>query len=546
MLDSFFLLRAMNGIREDDLILAQKFLDYTDTGPQKRSYRRLISYALIAAVLIALLSVTAYALGWFGVRERVYEVEASQPTAPGSTPAQKQYWISQNGYKDSPEYRANREWSNFYWDYVWNTEIDYTGAFLDGKSADYVETCHYYGCSDQTMADRLFEIADKYGLKLHTFRVTPLSLEDFYKTAGTGAFLTGGGTGGGYIYEDGSFKMEGEIYDPDTGEYRFGFVFEKFLVGTVMPYRGGVGDPADYTEWEYTNVHGDRVLISYREDVNENGQTVGSAMLFFDMDGVYLTVSAGSWSEPLLTGPESAERAADAFLFHEALKSDVDLAHASHGPTVCSDPGEAATWETFLTSDEGKAAAAYWRYLEQQVGELAGASYDPWAKPHEALLGKIAQLSEEYSLTAPNGTPVFVASQEDLDSGRVMSDGPYEIMPDEAFTALGYDPAMCEQLGILTYYDNGVVVWEHWQYIPKGSLTIDLGALPPQEGESWFYRTAKGFTVYITADLEDTRWERAAILYESDKGWFIGRPSWYNTAYELEATADRIDFSVFD
>ena len=297
MVNEMLLLEAMEGIRDEQLLLAGAFLDCgaeAEAPPRRSPVRKLVRYALLAAVLASLLSVTAYALGWFGIRERVYEETPSQ-TSASSEPAEKRYWISQNGYVGSPEYQANAAWSNFYWNYVHSTDIDYDSGFLDGQSADFVETCHYYGCYDQTMADKLFEIAGRYGLKLHTQMLTPVSLEDFYRIAGTGPFLSEGGEGSGYIYEDGSFRMEGDVYDPQTGEFCFNFSFEKALAGTVMPYQGGAGDPEKYTEWEYTNIHGDRVLISYREEAFEEGEAGGSAMIFFDMDSVYLRVSAGTW-----------------------------------------------------------------------------------------------------------------------------------------------------------------------------------------------------------------------------------------------------------
>ena len=541
MLDSYFLLRAMIGIHQEQLIAAQDFLGYMDDTSPQRSYQKIIGIALIAAAIASLLTVTAYALGWFGLRERSFETEPVQLPQMTARKPERDHWISLNGYKESPEYKANAEWGRFYWDYMQNTEIDYNSGFLDDKSADYIETCHYYGCADQVMADKLFEIAESYGLGLHTRMVTPVRLADFYRTAGTGEFLTEGCTGGGYIYEDGSFKMEGDIVDPavSSGVPVGGFTFHRNMAGTVLPLFSGSSDPEDYSEWEYTNVHGDVVLISFNEDN-------GALEFFFDRDGVFLNVSAG----PAETR-EEAEKLADLFIFHEALKSHVDLSVAFHGPTVCEDPGDTATLDDFLSSNEGKAAVAYFDYSYQQLGDYSG-SYNPWYLPNEALLDKIEQLADAYHLRAPSKFSTLVASQELLET--IGNDDSTPVMSSEEFAACGYDPEILETFLTLDLFDNGVMqIYDgvRLHYIPKGALDIVLDELPQEElGESWFYRTEKGYTVYITADLEKkytrSRNVTALIVYETENGWIVGRPSWYNSAYEIEAWVDEIDFSIFD
>lgn len=504
MVDGAFLLKAMNGIHEEQVLLAGAFLEAGESAPPRRLGKRWI-VVLAAAVLLSLFTVTAYALGWFGIGQRTFAGFRGT-----------ELFLSLNGYRDSPEYKANAEWTAFYHAYVENTEIDYDSGFLDGQSADTVETCHYYGCADQTMADRLFEIAGRYGLKLHTLRLTPVTLEDFYQGAGTGAFLSSGGTGNGYIYEDGSFKIEGD-FAPENGGDRplYGFTFQRHLAGTVLPLFDAAFDPEDYTEWEYTNVWGDRVLISFNEKER-------AGEIFFDRDGVYLNVSGG-----LTAGgdsPESLERLADLFIFHEALPHEADIAYLSHGPTVCDRPGDAASLADFLSSPEGKGAAAYYAFAYRQVGEAASWGYDPWAQPQEALLEEMRRLAEDYGLHAPSqsGTPEA---------------------PD------WLDQTALEQFSpIRAVYDNGVLDGDLWQVIPKGALSISLGPLPEADAwESWYYRTDKGYVVYIQANLDSPHGpdRGAVILYEGENAWFVGRPGWYNTAYEIEATANGLDFSLF-
>ena len=52
-------------------------------------------------------------------------------------------------------------------------------------------------------------------------------------------------------------------------------------------------------------------------------ETQGSLIIFFDLDGVFLQVNAGSIYEPIKSR-EEAQRIADQFIFHEALITDMD------------------------------------------------------------------------------------------------------------------------------------------------------------------------------------------------------------------------------
>ena len=330
MLTPVELLSAMGGVKEEYVLEAQEALGYT-AEVQRHSHRKIWRVALIAALITAILSVTAYALGWLGLKERSFDTPSPSFSTPRLPPRQTEavpleteeitHWVSMNGYKDSAEYKANAEWVAFYWDYVQNSEHDFSDDFPEGEEQDYVEICHYYGCYDKTMADKLFEIAERYGLKLHTWRYTPATLPEFYATAGTGNFLTENVLGNGYVYEDGSFMLQGDIRPYGLPENSgapdrvFSFYVHKSLAGTVIPYFSSSDDPENYTEWEYTNQHGDTVLMSFDE-------TRGRLMVFFDSDGVFLQMNAGSIYEPI-ESREEAEHIADQFIFHEALKTNM-------------------------------------------------------------------------------------------------------------------------------------------------------------------------------------------------------------------------------
>jgi len=245
---SYTLLRAMSGIREDYVLEAQGFLGYGREGRKpRRVNRKLWTTLLVAAIIASLFTVTAYAMGWFGLRERMIESAPKTPaaeetTSPENSPAptaEPKRWVSLNGYADSPEYLANAEWLRFREEYLATHTITNDNSWMDGLDEETVNTCHYYGVYEQAMLDELNALAEQYGLRLHTHQVTPLSLEDFYRAAGTGVFLTEG-EGSGYIYEDGSFLLQGL-------DETFTLSIMKNLSGTILPLSSGM-NPTDACE----------------------------------------------------------------------------------------------------------------------------------------------------------------------------------------------------------------------------------------------------------------------------------------------------------
>lgn len=330
MLDSFALLSAMRGIRDEYVIDVAKALGYTDTVERSKTRhfnRKLWSTLLVAAILISLFTITAYAMGWFGLRERVIEsVPESEPTVTGSgfaddspvpTEAAKR-WVSLNGYKDSPEYLANAEWLRFREEYQANHTITNDNSWMNGMDEETVNTCHFYGVYDQNMLDKLVALAEQYGLHLHTHQITEYTLEEFYRSAGTGKFMTEG-DGAGYIYEDGSFMLDFQ------GEQQNVLLsIMKNMSGTILPLSSGMDQQENYQEWEYTNAHGDTVLLAFNEKREDVAIDMADLRIFFDMDGVYIMAHAVFY-EPESVSKEDCEQIADSIVFHELLKTNPDF-----------------------------------------------------------------------------------------------------------------------------------------------------------------------------------------------------------------------------
>ena len=386
MLDRYFLLEAMDGMEDEHVREAGEFLGLLEPCRKVRSPSKLRRTLLIAALIAALFTVTAYAMGWFGLGERIME----QPSSTGPTLSageEKRRWLSLNGYADSPEYEANLEWLDFWHEYTAAHTIGEDPAFFAALEEDTLNTCRFYGVYDRAMLDKLKAIGDSYGLALHTRQVAPLSLEDFYLAAGTGEFLPGGG-GSGYVYEDGSFKFEGLVYprdgEPDEGS---AFSLTKNLSGTLVPLWYPIDAPGEYSQWEYTNACGDSLLLCFNEEK-------GKLCILFDAEGIYIQLGSNACGSP-----RDCEALADCFVFRELLKTEPDLTTVFHGSRAYGD-GSAASLTDFLSSPEGRAAGEYYDYA--QALERSRGPYPPWKD--SLLMDKYTALAEDNSLEAAGTT----------------------------------------------------------------------------------------------------------------------------------------------
>jgi hypothetical protein len=541
-MNAYTLLHAMSGIREDYILEAMDFLGYAGEARQpRRVKRKLWTTLLIAAVLVSLFTVTAYAMGWFGLRERMIEsvpeaesaVTESGNEENAATPTtEPKRWVSLNGYADSPEYLANAEWLRFREEYLASHTITNDNSWMDGLDEETVNTCHYYGVYDRAMLEELNALAEQYGLRLHTRQVTPLTLEDFYCAAGTGASLTEG-DGGGYIYEDGSFKLEWDF----DGQGRYAVIL-KNLSGTILPLSSGMDKPENYEEWEYTNIHGDTVLMAFngaREDLR--GPSNADLRIFFDRDGVFVMVHT-SFDEGSAVSREDCEHIADRIIFHELLKTEPDFSVIYYEPTEVDDPGDAATLDDFLASPEGQAARAWSQASNSRRGTEAG------LRELEELRPGIV---ERYGLR-DSVESREVTSQSNVDAGG-FDDAPYPSISYEDFGALGYDPGLARQFYTFGFWDNGVMLGYkslEWIYIPFGAFcdyTYDLTG--ESYSDMWFYRTESGAVVQLCANFKATSNAPPVVLYRTANGWLIGRGGFCHNAYELESWADEIDYTLF-
>lgn len=309
------------------ILAAEETLEKAEGRAARFSRRKCIRTALIAAAIAGLLTAAAYAAGLFGLQARLIpDAEAADQSFTVPKKAEKTWedlrnihhrdYVSLSGVSGSPEYRAAAEWLAFQGAYaeamtarqLQQGEVYYEWRDLERSFAPDEETraiCRLYQVWDEAMWDKLWEIAENYGLQLHTERsILP------------GDELPGREHG---KYEDGSFlatvgiTLEGEFCWFDCYFERNGF-----LPADSMAISGA----EEYEEWEYKNAQGDMVSIAMRED----SQEAGTFLIFYNGNGTCITLSARRNSET--KGLPEEDR-----LFAELLADTVNFERAAASKT---------------------------------------------------------------------------------------------------------------------------------------------------------------------------------------------------------------------
>lgn len=284
---------------------------YLDIVEQERTSRvkppkRLMSYWGKAAaacfclfLILIVLPVVAIAANWFGLRDLLI------PEVPPGPPAQYEEHsgdmqqnpdpgmsdqsdkgtselIGLSGYQGSPEAQALAEWQAFLASY----DTDYAILEEIGNGPAETDDTRYglYSVYTQDMADKLEEIIQKYGLKLHT-DINVVSQEEL-------AFRVGGDfmqdeliRYWAFIYEDGTFQFDGDIELQDYGTIPYQFT--RKVKGTFDETILHIGNVSDYKEFVYVTSSGERVGCALGSD---------KALIYMDSEScfIFMNVMGGS------------------------------------------------------------------------------------------------------------------------------------------------------------------------------------------------------------------------------------------------------------
>lgn len=250
--------------------------------------KKILSAALLAAVLATFLTLTAYATGFFGLQTRIIKFPA--PTIQTSIEPEikdtlehlqgvhHRDYLSLSGVNGSAEFQAAAEWLAFkgsYADQKTREQLEkgmvyYEWRDLERSFAPDEETreiCRLYQVWDSAMWNKLQEIAQTYNLKLHT------NFEN----------LSGDSRDHG-VYEDGSYLAFVEA------QPSFEIYVER---GGSLPADDLATSSTDqYEEWEFENAYGDTVSIAVRDTSTDPNWTVNNVLIFYHADNATVTVRA--------------------------------------------------------------------------------------------------------------------------------------------------------------------------------------------------------------------------------------------------------------
>lgn len=226
---------------------------------------------VLAAALVLLLSfgAVASAAGWFRVEDAVI---GSLDVGGDSPVTIAQRWsedgadaICTVGVKGSAEYEATKEWFEYYWG------DDYESSAKGEEVWD--EVCNQYGAFTDGAIIKLKGISARYGLKLLDSREISsfAELQVLYHAAGCDGLLKSEADHGdwhsGYYYENGSFKLEGEVSLAEG--------YDKPICYQLMNNQKGylpngaylnIGAWENCEQWDYTTAEGVTVTIVHSEN----------------------------------------------------------------------------------------------------------------------------------------------------------------------------------------------------------------------------------------------------------------------------------------
>ena len=263
---SMDLLETIGSIRDKYILEAHS----QTAAPKKRMpSKRLFLIAAIIAMMLLLVGCVAYILGLKDMYVGEYTHDA------GFAGTQNSDMISLQGYAGSPEYLAAKEWNEYLLSYDEDKsiigEISNNPTNLDSK---YTE----YQVYTQEMCDKLEEISQKYDLKLHSVLNTVDQAELDYRVGGefTSDNLS---RGWAYIYEDGTFQFDGDVYLNNTQVL---FQLRRSVKGTLDEVVLTIGNIEHYQESQYQTASGEPVMLAV-------GPTKG--LIIADFEECFITVN---------------------------------------------------------------------------------------------------------------------------------------------------------------------------------------------------------------------------------------------------------------
>lgn len=260
----------------------------------RKASRIRLGWVLIAAALLVGLLSSALAVRYFGLWDLA--LPPVQSGRMGSIP--ERVTLTLSGYMDTPESQAFAEWKAFLDGYDGDHAIlDAVGNTIQEELRPYLR----YNVYTQEMADELERIAAKYGLKLHTQTYDLFAHPELLDSCE--GYLGENQGYATYMFEDGSFHVDGSAYAEGFGEV--GYQLSRYVRGSLHEISLTLLNFDSYQEWGYQTACGVPVLLALGD---------ARALILADMEDSFVNVLCLAGEDDGLTR-EQVEALADSFDF---------------------------------------------------------------------------------------------------------------------------------------------------------------------------------------------------------------------------------------
>lgn len=231
--ETFSQLRSSCDIRWEDMEMRTK---------KRHISRHLVTLAAVIA-LMAVLSAAAVATDLFGLRRMLLPKTGQEDV------------LSLSGYAQSPESRALAQWRQ------WLADREGLSGTAPAENTQTNPGFQIDQIYTPEMEEALREIAEKYGLTLHTTVADAAAFPEAFDETFLG---TDNRAYNVRVYEDGTFFFDGE-YDLSGGQ-TLSYAFIRCVRGSFTDGLLEVGDVSRYTEWAYETACGVTVTAALAAD----------------------------------------------------------------------------------------------------------------------------------------------------------------------------------------------------------------------------------------------------------------------------------------
>ncbi|MDR2957376.1 MAG: hypothetical protein LBU61_04235 [Coriobacteriales bacterium] len=217
-------------------------------------FRQPITWRVIAVVIGVVIMFSGvyagYATNLFGMKKLVLGETEIHEIGPNNDKIVTV--ISLQGYIGSPEYEATKEWHEYFESCEINEEVLFEAdrIMIELYPDDYLLYLYYRAYTPE-MVEKLLEIAKEYNLTL--LEEPRISMRSLSPLLGANSNL------GGYMYSNGTFRFDGHCVINGKG---IGYQFSNCRKGYLDPVSLNIGNPNDYTEWDYRKADGTMVTIA--------------------------------------------------------------------------------------------------------------------------------------------------------------------------------------------------------------------------------------------------------------------------------------------